>query len=220
MRDRMTLKGVVLTALLLLASGEVGPASGADRPPDAGGARETDAASGAVDIRLPDVRLLDQDGREVRFKSDVVGDRLAVIDVFFTTCGLVCPILTAIFADLQDRLGDRLGREVALISVTVDPKTDIPPRLKEFAARYDARPGWTFLTGERHAVEGVLKGIGAYSADFTAHPTMVLVGDGRNGGWTRFYGFPSPEQLLARIDELGASRRRGNPERGATGAAR
>ena len=212
---------ILLATLLLLASGGTPGALGADRLPEsAGGARDGEVASSPVDVKLPDLELLDQDGRAVRFGSDVVGDRVAVIDVFFTTCGLVCPILTAIFADLQDRLGDRLGREVALVSVTVDPKTDIPRRLKEYAARFDARPGWSFLTGERHAVEGVLKGIGAYSPDYTAHPTMVLVGDGRDGGWMRFYGFPSPGQLLARIDELRAARLAKAAGRGGNGPAR
>jgi protein SCO1 len=183
---------------LLLPRGPVA-AQGEERGPT--------VESNRADVKLPDLELLDQDGRRVRFKSDVVGERLAVIDVFFTSCGLVCPILSAIFADLQDRLGDRLGEEVSLVSVSVDPNTDIPPRLKEYASRYGARPGWVFLTGEKPNVDRVLRAIGAYTADFTEHPTMILVGDGRTGEWTRFYGFASPEQLLERVDALSDKRR-------------
>jgi len=160
-----------------------------------------------AEVKLYDLELQDQDGRTVRFRSDVVGEKIAVIDSFFTTCGLICPILSAIYADLQDRLGDRLGKEVALVSISVDPNTDIPPRLKEFAGKWEAKPGWVFLTGQKTVVDRVLDGLGLYSADFAAHPAAFLVGDGKSGKWTRFYGFASPEELLAKIDELSAARR-------------
>ncbi|MGE5700306.1 MAG: SCO family protein [Deltaproteobacteria bacterium] len=160
-----------------------------------------------VRVDLADVELVDQDGRKVRFASDVVRGRVVVIDLIYTTCPLVCPILSAIFSRLQEQLGDRLGSEVHLVSVTVDPNTDIPPRLKEYAARFDARPGWTFLTGERQNVAQVLKGLGGYTADLTNHPAMILVGDGGKEGWTRLYGFPSPEQILEKVNEISAAGR-------------
>jgi protein SCO1/2 len=160
----------------------------------------------AVEVKLNDLELLDQDGRTVRFRSDVIGDRIVVIDTFFTTCGLICPILSAIYADLQDQIGNRLGREVTLVSISVDPNTDIPPRLKEFAARWEAKPGWVFLTGQKQTVDRVLEGLGLYSADFASHPAAFLVGDGKNGKWTRYYGFASPEQLKRRVDELLSAR--------------
>jgi protein SCO1/2 len=162
-------------------------------------------------VDLADIELVDQDGRKVRFASDVVRGRVVVIDLIYTTCPLVCPILSAILSRLQEQLGDRLGREVHLVSVTVDPNTDIPPRLKEYAAKFEARPGWTFLTGERQNVMQVLKGLGGYTADLTNHPAMILVGDGGKDGWTRFYGFPSPERLLEKVNEISAARRSLHP---------
>lgn len=190
-----------LWVMLLLAWGAA-PSLAADAP-----GSDDDAKSKAVTVRLEDMELLDQDGNRVRFRTDVVKDRIVVIDVVYTTCPLVCPILSAIFSDLQDALGSRLGTEVYLLSVSVDPRTDVPARLKEFAARFEAKPGWLFLTGEKGKVDAVLKGLGAYAADFTEHPTMVLVGDGRGAGWTRFFGFPTTAQVLGAIDEL-ASRRK------------
>jgi len=175
-------------------------------------ARE-EVSSGSVTVRLHDAPLLDQDGRKVRFQGDVIGDRVVVIDTFFTTCGLICPILGGIFADLQEQLGDRLDREVRLISITVDPLTDIPPRLKKYAEQWEARPGWLFLTGEKKVVDRVLEGIGMYAPDFADHPSAFLVGDGREGKWTRFYGFASPERLKSRVEELLAERRGKAPAR-------
>src|SRR5512139_2333680 len=163
---------------------------------------EEGVKSGQVQVRLLDTPLLDQDGKEVRFASEADGKKVVVVDTFFTTCTLICPILGAIFADLQDQLGDRIGRDVRLISITVDPQTDIPPRLKIYAEQWEAKPGWLFLTGGKKDVDQVLEGLGLYSADFTDHPSTFLVGDGQEGKWTRFYGFATPEQLMGKVGEL------------------
>jgi protein SCO1/2 len=159
-----------------------------------------------VEVELLDLALIDQDGRKLRFKSDVIGDRLVVIDTFYTTCTTICPILSAVFVSLQQKLGNRLGREVVLVSLSVDPGTDIPARIKKYAARHGARPGWIFLTGGKRSMDRVLRGIGAYISDYTQHAPAVLVGDGRHSGWTRFYEFPSPDLILGRIEELRAAR--------------
>jgi cytochrome oxidase Cu insertion factor (SCO1/SenC/PrrC family) len=106
----------------------------------------------AVEVELLDLALVDQDGRKVRFKSDVIGDRLVIIDTFYTTCDTICPILSALFVNLQHKLGSRLGRDVVLVSISVDPGIDIPARLKKYAKRHGARPGWIFLTGGKRSV--------------------------------------------------------------------
>jgi protein SCO1/2 len=181
----------------------------------AGNGKDAKAAkavrSGPVQVRLNDAPLLDQDGKKLRFATDAAGGRIVVVDTFFTNCGLICPILGAIFADLQDMLGDLLDREVRLLSITVDPLTDIPPRLKKYSDQWEARPGWCFLTGEKKDVDHVLEGLGLYSADFTEHPSAFLVGDARDGKWTRFYGFATPEQLMAQVRAYLKQRKAGSP---------
>jgi protein SCO1/2 len=204
---RFSVSTRAVAALALAASIACSPADAAAADARDDPARN-EVTSGSVTVRLHDVPLLDQDGRKVRFQGDVIGDRVVVIDTFFTTCGLICPILGAIFSDLQDQLGDRLDREVRLISISVDPLTDIPPRLKKYAEQWEARPGWLFLTGEKKVVDRVLEGIGMYSPAFSDHPSAFLVGDGREGKWTRFYGFASPEQIKSRVEELLAERKR------------
>jgi cytochrome oxidase Cu insertion factor (SCO1/SenC/PrrC family) len=150
-------------AALVLAAVLAGPPPSAHAEEAKGGGASKGVSSGSATVRLHDVLLLDQDGRKVRFPGEVIGDRVVVIDTFFTTCTLICPILGAIFSDLQEQLGDRLDREVRLISISVDPLTDIPPRLKKYAEQWEARPGWRFLTGEKKAADRVLEGIGMYS---------------------------------------------------------
>jgi protein SCO1/2 len=178
---------------------------------EAGGktAKKERVESGAVQVKVLDLPMVDQDGKTVRFRSDVVGDRIVVIDTFFTTCTLICPILGAIFMELQDLAGDRLGKDVALVSISVDPLTDIPPRLKKYGEQWEARPGWVFLTGGKTDVDQVLTGLGLYSANFVDHPSAFLVGDGKTGEWTRFYGFATPEQLMEKVTALSAKRKNG-----------
>jgi protein SCO1/2 len=159
-----------------------------------------------VQIELHDLELLTQDGRRVRFKSDVIGDRLVAITFIYTTCTTICPIFSSIFGQLQNLLGERMGREVVMISLSLNPTTDIPARMKREAQKHGARPGWFYLTGEKQNVVQVLKGLDAYFPDFEQHPPMALVGDGRTGMWRRFNGFPRPEELLALMDELTAAR--------------
>ena len=91
--------------------------------------------------------------------------------------------------------------------MTVDPIRDTPQRLKAYAAKHRAGPGWTWLTGAKPAVDDVLNGLGAYSVNFEDHPAMVLVGDRRTGQWVRFFGFPSPKRIVQQVDALQAARK-------------
>jgi len=170
---------------------------------------------GAAQVSLTDTALLDQDGKARRMKSDVVGDRIVVVDFIYTTCTTICPVISATFADVQKRLGDSVGRDVGLVSISVDPARDTPAALKEYGEKVGARAGWTWLTGNPQDVNSVLKGLGAYVGSPEQHPSMVLVGDGRTGQWTRFFGFPSAAQIVARVNELKGARKSARAEPGA-----
>lgn len=198
-----------LAAIAALALAAVMPAANAaedhSRHIQHGQHGKSEPAPGRVQIKLPDIVLTDQNGKAVRFKADAMADRLVAINFVYTTCTTVCPVQSALFADLQQRLGERAGRDVSLISVSVDPLRDTPLRLKEFAARYHAGPGWSFLTGSRQAVDEVLKAFDVYTPNFADHPAAVLVGDPRSGEWVRYFGFPSTDQIMGKMRELQAA---------------
>jgi len=164
------------------------------------------APPGAAAVSLRDLPLVDRDGRRVRLVSDVLDGRIAVINFVYTTCTTVCPVTSATFARLQTELGERLGDEVVLVSITVDPLRDTPARLKQYAAQHNAAEGWVWLTGAKGDVDAVLKGMGAYTPNYQDHPAMVLVGDARRGEWKRYFGFPSVNELRASVDALGGHR--------------
>ena len=110
----------------------------------------------ASKLTIPDVALIDQDGRPVNLARDVAPDKLLVMNFIFTTCKGVCPPMGVNFGQLQKRLAGRVGKEVSLVSVSVDPVIDTPERLKTWA-QFGASDGWTLLTGQKQDVDHFLK---------------------------------------------------------------
>jgi protein SCO1/2 len=189
----------------LLAALALAPALAHDAPDHAGPAPAR--AAETVKLTLQDLELVDQDGRPLRFRSEALGDRIVAIDFIYTTCTTICPVLSSLFAEVQDRLGERLGRELWLISISVDPIRDTPRRLRAYARKFGSRPGWIWLTGAKPAVDKVLVGLGAYTAAIEDHPPMFLIGDAGRGRWTRLNGFPDPGEIVERLDQLRAMHR-------------
>jgi cytochrome oxidase Cu insertion factor (SCO1/SenC/PrrC family) len=157
-------------------------------------------------IKIPDTPVYDQDGRKLRFYTDLVKGRTVAINFMFTTCTTICPPLAANFRRVQQRLGDRVGKDISLISVSVDPTVDIAPRLKSFLNRYHAERGWSFVSGRQSDIDALLAALGAAVSDKNAHTPMVLVGNDPAGYWTRTYGLASATTLLKVIDEAAAAK--------------
>ncbi|HET9699689.1 MAG TPA: SCO family protein [Burkholderiales bacterium] len=160
----------------------------------------------SVQVKYDDTVLVTQDGKKLKLKSEVFGNRIVVLDFAYTTCTTVCPVLSAVLAKVQDQLGDKSGKEVQLVTITVDPARDTPARLKQYASKHGAKAGWLWLTGPTGTVNEVLKGFNAYAPNFEDHPAMILVGDPVSGSWTRFYGFSDPKDIMAKVEELRAAR--------------
>lgn len=149
-----------------------------------------------------DIPLVDQDGREMRFYSDLIQGKVVVIDVMFTACTGACPVMSGTFAKIQDRLGDRLGKDVHLISLSVDPVNDTPAKLKEYAARFKARPGWYFLTGSKENVDAALRKLGQYVENREGHQNLFLIGNDTTGLWKKAFGLAKPEEIFPIVDSV------------------
>src|SRR5688500_12268140 len=112
-----------------------------------GAHNDNDVDTPVSKMNIPDVELLDQNGKKVHFYTDLVKGQTVVINFIFTTCTTICPPLGATFARVQKELGDRAGRDVSFISISVDPATDTPERLKAGGSKIQAGDGKTFVTG-------------------------------------------------------------------------
>src|SRR6185503_16087443 len=96
---------------------------------------------------FPNVELVSHEGRTVRFFDDLIRDKVVVIDFIYTSCPDACPLETAKLVEVQELLGDRVGKDVFLYSISIDPERDTPAVLREYAERFQTGPGWLFLTG-------------------------------------------------------------------------
>jgi cytochrome oxidase Cu insertion factor (SCO1/SenC/PrrC family) len=150
--------------------------------------------------RIPDILVLDQHGKQLNFYSDLIKGKTVAINFIFTTCTTICPPLTATFRRVQQDLATS-APEARLISISVDPSTDNPQRLNDFAAKFKAGPGWTFVTGDSTEIALLLRALGAAVADKNDHTPMILVGNDAAGYWTRAYGLSSPSALVKTIEE-------------------
>lgn len=149
-----------------------------------------------------DTILFDQDGREVRFYSDLIHGKIVIMDFIFTRCAGPCPILSATFAKIQKHLGDRLGKDVFLLSFSVDPDYDTPARLKEYAERFSARPGWTFITGSRENMKVALGKLGQWVEEPDQHQVVYILGNEHTGLWKKAFGLSKPEDLYPIVDSV------------------
>src|SRR5215468_5373921 len=126
-----------------------------------------------------DTALVDQDGVSHRFYDDLVAGKVVVIDAFFTSCRGSCPVMASRFARIQEALGDRLEKDVRLISISVDATSDTPAQLKAYASRFGARRGWYFLTGNKPDVDLVLRRLGQFVEHKEEHFDLILIGNDR-----------------------------------------
>lgn len=156
----------------------------------------------AAEKWFTDVELINQDGERLRFYSDVLKGRTVVVNAFFTTCTSVCPPMNRSMEKIQEALADRVGKDVFLVSLTVDPAIDTPPRLKEYAAKFHAGKGWTFLTGKKENLDWALYKLGQYVEDKEAHKTVIIVGNEATGLWKKALGMAKAEELIAIVKSV------------------
>jgi protein SCO1/2 len=185
--SRKTIFGACLTAAVLLVAA-VG--SSADRGP-----RFTRAE---VDVSVPDVTLIDQNGEEVELRDVLTSDTPVFVDFIFATCTTICPVLSAGYSSVQRKLGDDRDA-VRLVSITIDPEHDGPEEMRSYLERYRAKPGWDFLTGTRTDIDQVMRGFEAFVPDKMSHRPLTYIRSPGTGRWVQIHGFASSGDLM---DEL------------------
>jgi protein SCO1/2 len=130
-----------------------------------------------------DLPVVTQEGRELRFFSDVLKDRVVLIGLFYTRCKEACPLTTAALAEVHDLLDEE--RDFVLISLTLDPEHDTPEVLKDYAAKFEAGDGWLFLTGKPENVKFITRRLGHTGDEIAAHATQFFLGNVKMARWTK-----------------------------------
>jgi protein SCO1/2 len=155
-----------------------------------------------VEYTVPNVVLVNQEGKRVALKSLLGVDRPVVLDFIYGTCTTICPILSAGYSHLQRKLGDE-SEKVQLVSITIDPENDSPAVLLEYLEKYQAKPGWDFLTGSRSDIERVMNAFDAFFRDKMDHQPLTFIRSSDEGKWIRLYGLISSRDFMNELEESG-----------------
>src|SRR3989441_6032851 len=157
---------------------------------------------------LPNVVLTTHENNTVRFYDDLVKGKVVLINFMFTSCKRFCPVTTPNLVKVQAALGDRVGRDVFLYSISLDPATDTPEVLKDYAKKVGAGPGWTFLTGKKETIDKLRRKLGVYDrdpvidADITQHGGLVVYGNDAIGRWASISGLNKPEVIVRAVSRV------------------
>ena len=196
--------GCCLSAALLAAT-LIGNAARADDQPDPGHgisagvhhqSRDTgDVRRSQARYAIPAVSLVRDDGQRVDLQAELNDGRPVVLNFIYTSCTTICPLSSQIFEQFQKGLGK--GEHVHLMSISIDPEQDTPARLRSYAAKFHAMPGWNHYSGSLASVIAVQTAFNAYRGDKMGHTPLTLMRAAPEKAWVRFDGFARADDLLA-----------------------
>lgn len=151
---------------------------------------------------FPNLPVVTQDGKTLKFYDDVIKGKIVVVSFIYTNCPDICPLTTARIAQVEDKLGELVGRDIFLVSMTVDPERDTPEQLKQFAQSFGAGPGWLFLTGRPEDMRIINTRLGDRSRTFSEHRNEIILGNDATGEWARNSAFGDLDRLIMDIRSL------------------
>jgi protein SCO1/2 len=198
--------GAAMAAMLALAFATARAGEAADTMPPAA---DADAGSKVtrttVQYTIPDIRLVRDDGATVSLPDEMNDGRPVVLNFVFTTCGSICPLMSHIFGQFQQRIGKQ-GGNVHLMSISTDPEQDTPERLREYAKQFGAGPSWQHYTGTLQASQIAQRAFDVYRGDKMSHTPVTLVRIAPGQPWHRIDGFVTPDELVHEFRQLLAAR--------------
>lgn len=150
--------------------------------------------------RFPNVPLVTHEGEKVYFYDDLIKGKVVVINFIYTTCPDSCPLETAQLREVQDILGERVGKDIFMYSISINPDQDTPETLKHYADKFAVKPGWLFLTGNKDDITLLQKRFGMYvdetqNGDDLDHDISMIAGNEAIGMWVKRSPFESPKGL-------------------------
>jgi cytochrome oxidase Cu insertion factor (SCO1/SenC/PrrC family) len=154
---------------------------------------------------FPNVVLTTKDNERVLFYDDLIRGKVVLINFMFTGCDSLCPRTTRNLAKVQALLGDRLGRDVFILSISVDPANDTPEALRAYAGEYQVKPGWQFVTGSTADIELIRRKLGVYERDAeqdkdkNQHTGMLIYGNEPQGRWSKLYAMSEPRLIVENV---------------------
>jgi protein SCO1 len=131
-----------------------------------------------------DLKVLTHEGEELRFYSDLLREKIVAINFFYIHCPSPQPSLETFFK-LQKMLQSRLGTEILLLTLTVDPTRDTPVAIRDYAKKFNPQKGWHFLTGDADNMEKINQKLGNTRNLPEGHLRLILLGNLKTGHWMK-----------------------------------
>jgi cytochrome oxidase Cu insertion factor (SCO1/SenC/PrrC family) len=139
----------------------------------------------------------------VRFYTDVLKDRVVLINFVYTNCEDSCPLVTQQLTQVRDRLGEMFDHPIRFVSISTDPTRDTPQALAKFAQQQKAdEPGWMFLTGEKENIDFIIKRLGQFSPQAEAHSTLMIAGNVRTRHWIKIMPMTPVPGIVVKLQTL------------------
>ena len=157
---------------------------------------------------FPNTIVQTHDGRKLRFYDDIVRGKVVVFNMMYSVCTGICPGNTANLLQVQQALGDRLGKDIFMVSMTLQPEFDTPKALQDYVKSYGIKPGWTFLTGQPKEMDVIRRKLGFFNddpkidADLANHTGMVRIGNEKLDRWFMMPALSAPKQIARSILQL------------------
>jgi protein SCO1 len=161
-----------------------------------------------VQVLIPDISILNHRGQSVRLYTDLIKGKVVVLNFFYTSCINVCLMQGDRLSKIQQLLGSRLGKEVFVVSISMDPKTDTPQKLKNWAGAFGIKEGWTLVAGSNPEMNRLLKTLtGNDPGPKEMHASFMFIGNDKTGAWTTVDGLSEPDELLQILNRQMSTKR-------------
>lgn len=150
---------------------------------------------------IPEVTLVNQNGVRVKLGTLLNSRKVAMVDFIYTTCPTICPVLSAVFFNFQNKIGAD-SNHVQLVSITIDPENDTPEKLKDYLKRYNAKPGWECLTGSKDEIGKASRALDAYTSDKMSTLPLILLYSSADNRWVRISGLIGTSALITEYEKV------------------
>ncbi len=151
---------------------------------------------------FPNLPVVNQNGETLKFYDDLIKDKIVIVMFIYTSCTDICPLTTARMTLIEDKLGPAVGRDIFIVSMTVDPEVDTPEKLKAYSKSFATGPGWTFVTGKPEDIRAINYRLGERSKILSDHRNEIVLGNDVTGEWQRDNVMGDLDRVVTTIREM------------------
>lgn len=161
--------------------------------------------STARSTQFPNVKLITHENKTVRFYDDLVRGKTVLINMMYAECEGICPTMTANLHRVRKLLGDQVGRNVFMYSISLQPEKDTPAALAHYVDMHGISPGWQFMVATREDTDALRYALGFYDPDpeidrdKTAHTGMVCIGNEPLNRWCSTPALREADQIVGAV---------------------